>query len=100
MDHEVGDIRPRDAVPATRDALGHDPIAARPRPVHEEDRPYGDPVELPLLEFLEHPAMLPIDARDGGSSHHQVEPAERRPCGLGGSGWALARATIPGVYRE
>src|SRR5437867_6566997 len=50
--HEVGDIRPRDAIAAPRDAFGHDSVAARPRSVREEDRPDGDPVEVPLLEFL------------------------------------------------
>src|SRR5207302_11395120 len=59
-DHEVGDIRPRDAIAASRDALDDDTTSAGPRSIREDHRSHCDPVEIPCSEFFEHGTVLPI----------------------------------------
>src|SRR5256885_7087073 len=62
LNHEVGDVRPRDAKAPSRNTFRDHAVAARRRSVREQDRPHRGPVEVPPLERFEHLAVLRIYA--------------------------------------
>src|SRR5205809_7466764 len=73
-DHEIGDIRPGDAIAASRDSFGDDPISTGPGSIGEDHRPHRDPITTPCPEVFEHRAVLPI--HDG-----QEQPSDREADG-------------------
>src|SRR5437763_2046821 len=81
-DHEIGDIRPGDAIAASRGPFGDDPISTGPRSVCEEHRPHRDPIKIPYPEVFEHRAVLPIHAGQEHPSDSAAEGAGEggRPC--------------------
>src|SRR5438105_14970770 len=88
-DHEIGDIRPGDAIAASRDPFGDDPISTGPRPIGEDHRPHRDPIKIPCPEVFEHRAVLPIHAgqehpsdRDADGSVEVSQPYVMRARGL------------------
>src|SRR5205814_8966284 len=88
-DHEIGDIRPGDAIAASRDPFGDDPISTGPRSVGEDHRPHHDPTKIPGPEAFEHRALHAIHAgqehpsdseggADGEGSHSLAQRARAR----------------------
>src|SRR5205823_13651879 len=75
-DHEIGDIRPGDAVAASRDPFGDDPISTGPRSICEDRRPHRDPLKIPCPEVFEHRAVFPILTRQEEPSHREADAAD------------------------
>src|SRR5438094_8759908 len=75
-DHEIGDVRPGDAVAASRDPFGDDSISTGPRSICEDHRPHRDPINIPYLKVFEHRAVLPIHARQDHPSHREADAAD------------------------
>src|SRR5205807_10175712 len=61
-DHEIGDIRPGDAIAASRYAFGDDPISTGTRAVVEAHWPHRYAINIPCLEVFDHRALLTIHA--------------------------------------
>src|SRR5438046_9655515 len=75
-DHEIGDIRPGDAIAASRDPFGDDPISTGPRSICEDRRPHRGPIKIPCPEVFEHRGVLPIHTGQEDPSHRQADAAD------------------------
>src|SRR5207302_7333067 len=64
-DHEIGDIRPGDAIAASRDPFGDDPISTGPRSVGEDHRPYRAPIKIPGQAAFENSVRDALRAERG-----------------------------------
>src|SRR5438876_8131509 len=74
--HENGDTRPGDAIAASRDPFGDDPISTGPRSVGEDHRPHRDPIKIPGPEVFEHRAVLPVHAGQEHPSDREADGAD------------------------
>jgi len=87
--HEFGHIAAGDAEAPRRDALLGHAVPTLLRPIRQEDRADGNPVEVSPLNLLEHFAMLRVHARQEPSEETDTEIAheeanvltERAGCG-------------------
>src|SRR5438034_10874977 len=78
-DHEIGDIRPGDAIAASRDPFGDYPISTGPGSIGEDHRPHRDPIKILCPEVFEHRAVLTIHARQQQPSDREADGTDEGP---------------------